>query len=513
MTKEKNNCTLVIAGPGSGKTYNMVKRALECLPDLNPHRFMALITYTNAATEKIKEKLQEVIRIPPNIFIGTIHSFMNQFILKPYGKVFELLPNDYFIIDEFDFSFLDGKRFPTPLDRRIYEKAIENKKFSKGIVTYNQIESKAASLLDAEKSTIRKALGNRLQFLFVDEMQDATLTQYQIFDNLRKEGRTNIYCIGDPEQYIYGFTYNEKGKKALEFNKIPIKRFQCNKKIIQESISDDEVNRRSTSKIVRFLNNFRLPHQEVGPIHAEDPDIIFINRKEINEIVTIFNTLCDKLLSKAVKENLDYCKFFLSYQNDTFAPVYSTCSMEKISNDDVRPRSILRMATDYILAVSGRPQTDILQECNISLMELRKIGVSVLHLIKNNPDLREVTLKKHIKDKLCANFNRENQKTKNSFENLVSSFKVFGSSENKSSSIHKAKGLEASAVIALAETQKRLSKWLETDQGVRVKDKIDECRIGFVAFSRAKYFLSIACLENVDEEILTKLRNLNVTII
>lgn len=46
------DCTLVIAGPGAGKTTNMVVEIINCLPYLAPSRFMAVITYTNAATEK-----------------------------------------------------------------------------------------------------------------------------------------------------------------------------------------------------------------------------------------------------------------------------------------------------------------------------------------------------------------------------------------------------------------------------------------------------------------------------
>lgn len=513
MSKQKSEFVLVVAGPGSGKTCNMVKKAIECLPDLNPHRFMALITYTNAATEKIKERLQAKISIPPNIFIGTIHSFMNRFILKPYGKIFGYLPEDYFIVDEFDFSFLDNKQFESKNDRRKCEKAIERNKFLRGIVSYNQIESKATTLLDEEKSTIRRSLGNRLQFLFIDEIQDASSIQYKFFDNLRREGKTDIYCIGDPEQYIYGFTYVKKGQKSVEFNKIPMKKFQNNNSVIKEYISEEEVNRRSTSKIVKFLNNFRLPNQKVGSIHSEDPDIVFITETDLKEIVVTFNTLCKKLISKNIRKNIDYIKFFLSYKNDTFIPAYSICPMEKISNEDAKPRSILKMATDYILAVSGYSLIDILQKCDLSLVNFRKLAVSILHFIKKNPELNEEDLKKYIKDKLAIKFNSENQKTKNCFDNLIIHFKVLGNSQNKNSSIHKAKGLEATAVLALAESKNRLLKWIETDQRTRANDKKDECRIGFVAFSRARNFLAIACLEKLNDKYLDKLKQLGVLII
>lgn len=513
MVRQKSKCMLVVAGPGAGKTYNMVEKALECFPNLAPHRFMALITYTNAATEKIKEQLQKRIKIPSNVFIGTIHSFMNRFVLKPYGKIFDLLPNDYVIVDEYDFSFLENKTFDRPIDKIIYQKGVEKRIFSKGIVSYNLIESKAAILVDGEKATIRKSLGNRLQFLFIDEIQDATSAQYRFFDNLRKEGKTDIYCIGDSEQYIYGFTYAGKGRKAVEFNQIPMKKFQNNRKVIKERISDEEVNRRSTSKIVKFLNNFRVPAQRIDPLRIEDPPVVFISKTDVNEIVTSFNDLCESYISKDIRDDVEYMKFFLSYANDTFIPVYSNCSMEKISNDDVKSRSILKMAIDYILAVSGYSRTEILQECKLSSVAFRKIAVSVLHHIKQHPDLNEENLKGYIREKLCLNFKSENIKTTSSFDNLLGHFRTLGCSQNKNSSIHKAKGLEASAVLALAETKSRLARWIETDQQTRASDKKDECRIGFVAFSRARNFLAIACLQSLTAENLNKLKQLGVVIV
>ena len=49
----KDDIQIVIAGPGSGKTHNMIGEILRILPEIenSPHRICAIITYTNAATE------------------------------------------------------------------------------------------------------------------------------------------------------------------------------------------------------------------------------------------------------------------------------------------------------------------------------------------------------------------------------------------------------------------------------------------------------------------------------
>jgi len=79
------------------------------------------------------------------------------------------------------------------------------------------------------------------------------------------------------------------------------------------------------------------------------------------------------------------------------------------------------------------------------------------------------------------------------------------------STIHKAKGLQADAVLAIAENTNRLEKWLMTDKIARFEEKTDMCRIGYVAFSRAKTILCIACLGKIDKTFEKELERLGVS--
>ena len=81
-----NKPILVIAGPGAGKTYGMVNEIIQSLKTLSPARYMIVITYTNSATNNIKERLSKKIQIPQNLFIGTMHSFLNKFIVIPFSS-------------------------------------------------------------------------------------------------------------------------------------------------------------------------------------------------------------------------------------------------------------------------------------------------------------------------------------------------------------------------------------------------------------------------------------------
>ena len=72
---------------------------------------------------------------------------------------------------------------------------------------------------------------------------------------MRKEGKTDIYCIGDSEQYIYGFTYVKKGQKSVEFNKIPMKKFQNNDSVMKEYFMQ-EINFKECKKKYRLYEIF-----------------------------------------------------------------------------------------------------------------------------------------------------------------------------------------------------------------------------------------------------------------
>jgi DNA helicase-2/ATP-dependent DNA helicase PcrA len=85
------------------------------------------------------------------------------------------------------------------------------------------------------------------------------------------------------------------------------------------------------------------------------------------------------------------------------------------------------------------------------------------------------------------------------------------------SNIHTIKGLEADAVLAVAKNEKELLLWIEKDRQIREtyrgKEETDYPRLGYVAFSRAKKLLCIACLEQISSETKDKLTALGVEII
>jgi superfamily I DNA/RNA helicase len=78
---ELSGNTLITASPGSGKTRTIVARAIHNLDILPKYKSIALITYTNAGADEIASRLVT----ERYVFIGTIHSFCLEYILRPFS--------------------------------------------------------------------------------------------------------------------------------------------------------------------------------------------------------------------------------------------------------------------------------------------------------------------------------------------------------------------------------------------------------------------------------------------
>lgn len=72
---ETNGAILVTAGAGSGKTRLLTKRISHLILDenVNPYNILA-ITFTNKATNEMKERILKICPTATEIWISTFHS-------------------------------------------------------------------------------------------------------------------------------------------------------------------------------------------------------------------------------------------------------------------------------------------------------------------------------------------------------------------------------------------------------------------------------------------------------
>lgn len=495
--------TMVIAGSGAGKTHDMVSHIVDAIPALKPNRILAAITFTNAATESIREKLQKLIHVPQNVFIGTTYSFFNRFILLPFATLFDHVPADKMFLEIDTHDIAQKKNLSSSAALNAFKKKLIDKLLSQGKIPFENISRISSNLIEKEK--VRRIVCNRLQFIFKDEFQDTDTVQLKIFDAIRKGKKTKLVSVGDPEQYITGFRY--KGVQRPTFKKIPINKFssKCNKRTIL-------INRRACKQLVDFTNNFHTSIKQRSEIgHIENAGVFFITCTDLDIVIAKFFELTKDVIDANDQNN----RFFLGYENATFDGCKEKYGLVPISNDQRRPRSMLTESIELISSSVQQSPRSIMDQYDLSKIELRRHGIRLLKEIIAGRVSTADELISFINNDLklfCQMNNVKLDKKLDGLKNFLLNKEVV-CNNNYHSSIHKAKGLEADCVLVVSKNLNELTKWLKTDYEERCKDTNDTCRIGYVGFTRAKRILCIACKEPMDSNIKASLRNLNVTIL
>lgn len=75
----------LIACPGSGKTRTLTYKIAYELSRRTDKRMVVAITYTHRAADEIQERIEDLGVDTSGLWIGTIHAFCLEWILKPYG--------------------------------------------------------------------------------------------------------------------------------------------------------------------------------------------------------------------------------------------------------------------------------------------------------------------------------------------------------------------------------------------------------------------------------------------
>jgi DNA helicase-2/ATP-dependent DNA helicase PcrA len=488
MARKLAEPKLAEAGPGAGKTHAMVDEIVAAIQVLPSHRFLAAITYTNAAANTIRERLSRRVRLRRNIFVGTTHSFVNRFVLAPCAELLSLLPEDCIY---------------APVD--VHEKGRGAARYTenlikKGIVPYDAMIPTTRKIL--KTPGIRDRICGRLAYIFVDEFQDADIGMFEVFEHFRKAAKTTLFLVGDPEQYVMSFAY--RGQRPPAFNQIPFFRF---KKLAQ--LGSIIENHRSNGEIVTFANQFREDlQQKVIKPYRNEPRVLFIPATTLEEIVRRYQALSENIETEGEQRT----RLYLSEENATFVSVRDQFQLTPISNVGRKTNTLLGDTLELLSVALDRSQRRVCEEFRLSRLQWRVVGTRLL---------RGLRAGEYGIDRLVMFVDNEfGHKISKSRINLIedgldllSTELAKGASAQMTelcASIRKAKGLQADAALVVAKGVAELKKWLQTDRSVRVADKQDKCRLGYVAFTRPREMLCIACLKELDTEVIQMLQNLGI---
>ena len=333
---------VVRACPGSGKTYSVAARLAWKIENWEyKNRGIATLSFTNVAWQEIKNKLVKEFNVNRQLghphFLGTIDSFVNQYIFLPFGHLVmdckkrpilvgephgswnsAKYDKDYDGYFEFVSYGLDEKLiFPEVPGlfhfgyNKFYKKdggesghaknirKTKTKYWARGYATQRDANYFAMTILEKYNS-IAKALVNRFQMLIIDEAQDTTEIQMRIIDLLLKNGLKEIMLVGDPDQAIY------------EWNAARPDLFNSKYEVWKDNSVELNENRRSSQKICNFTSRLTKSYS-FEPYKAVDksikdfsfsPEIRIYNENEVKVVIDEFMSICKHNGIDISKENV-----------------------------------------------------------------------------------------------------------------------------------------------------------------------------------------------------------------
>lgn len=234
-----DDSTVVIAGPGSGKTTILTLKIIRLLNEkiLYP-RGLACVTFSKEAAREFKQRLFRLgYQERSNVFLGTVHSFCISEVLENFAHLYNYeIPLPIKIISDknkkklFDDVVLDlglgaAKLKIGEMDKErtlningqskvkipSYEIAMrvaqeyEKRLYEMGYVDYESI-IKLSTILIQEQEYVRKCLNAKFPWIVIDEYQDLGRPLHEMILSLFTTTDIKIFAVGDPDQSIYSFS-------------------------------------------------------------------------------------------------------------------------------------------------------------------------------------------------------------------------------------------------------------------------------------------------------------------
>jgi superfamily I DNA/RNA helicase len=274
------------ACPGSGKTRALTyKIAIELQKPLTHRDFIVAITYTHRAADEIMDRVESLGLDTKQLWIGTIHSFCLEWILKPYSIYVPRLQSGFTVINQPDadaildeiceslggvkitsmdcgYFFENEKPIPLSADKNKHASILlVLKTYFRRLREARKIDFElilffAAKLLK-EHPAIAVGLSALFRHILIDEYQDTKEIQYKIVCAIFKAGlgKTKAFIVGDPNQAIF----KTLGGYPIELNYF---RELSGLAITELSLCK---NYRSSSRIVDYYAHFSLSKAKVVP--------------------------------------------------------------------------------------------------------------------------------------------------------------------------------------------------------------------------------------------------------
>ena len=230
---------LVLAGAGSGKTRVLTYRIAYLIGEkgVSPYNILA-ITFTNKATNEMKERLEKMLGEGSGVWVSTFHSLCARILRYDADKlgynknytiysevdservVKRIIANKHIEINGFADKVLyhignakmlvlspeeyrkECGDFHAALICDVYE-AYEEELRAANAMDYDDLMMKTYQLFNECPEVLDK-YAQRFRYIHIDEYQDTSRLQYKLAAMLASK-HGNLFAVGDEDQSIYGW--------------------------------------------------------------------------------------------------------------------------------------------------------------------------------------------------------------------------------------------------------------------------------------------------------------------
>lgn len=282
---EEEKSVFLTACPGSGKTRTLTYKIARELSKIDTEKKLVVaITYTNRAADEICERIENLGVDTSKLWIGTIHAFCLEWILKPYGIYHDSLKHGFRVINSYDSEKIITELCQSHTDPNItfwncghhytssgrvltcraalqpYVESILNE-YCGTILSNKQIDFELILMLSYEliinQPPISKLLSSLFSYILVDEYQDTKEIQYAIIASIVNAGQGCVksFIVGDPNQAIYGSLggYAITSRDFASITNTELKEMELT------------LNYRSSKRIINYFSNYNVYDTTITP--------------------------------------------------------------------------------------------------------------------------------------------------------------------------------------------------------------------------------------------------------
>lgn len=496
IINDKGN-TVVLASPGSGKTFVMSEKIKKILgnEDVPEYQGVIAISYTRKASGNLKRRALSDGVWSKNSFFGTIDSFCLTQIILPFGDyvmgyaakevrpvVFGSLNTErktdfeWIIRDHPDYEDINQQGW-----NNLYQL------YHEGKVLIESLELIALHVIK-ECEACRKHLQARFRYIFIDEFQDADTYTNGIFHELIGLGLIGN-AVGDVNQSIFGYAH--KSSQYLE-------ELETAPGFTPYWLED---NFRCSIPIVNYSSRLLHPDYVITESEDEPVKLVYVNGDE-ESVADYLNHHIE--VHCAEREITDMGEVAILVRNGRTQTAIDNCL-------DIPHRVIETTALDQDLNPRSRLYAQLLQfyfSDNMSFLGVIDDNADYEMMTKNERD-RLITLKEEIKsveeneieDELPRLFKAvadivlpkfEEGDAKNNLimvlgnERMRDTYKPLTGNEVVIMTLHKAKGLEFEMVYHLNMNEYEIPfKKYENYQAV-YPNETQDLDLHYVGITRAK---------------------------